>query len=252
MTLKGVGGHIPVDVFHVVLPNRFSSLGNSSERHLLALIEDADARLKAEDPSIQCCRNRTPGRVLRRVDSPVSERQSSSCSGGEVEVLEELSQITLLLDCSTDLFDISEAHLRFARMTSQPDLKSHMPTLKRFVRPSDWPVLETGLYQYASAVSERRRPAPQSLSPVMIQLPGEPRKYLCAKGVSVKAVYSGFRPQGQPTYLHLTLNRFQSNLRQMPLRFMGDVQKSPQKTNFQKVSEAATKLLVLLNDPFPA
>ena len=228
--MKGDRGiQIPMDVFHVVLPKRLSRLGDSTDRHLLALIEDADARLKAEDPNSPSCRNRLTGTgsFAKSRDSPGSECGSSSCDGDAVEVLEELSQIKFLLDCSTDLFDISEAHLHFARMTTQPTLKLGMPTLKKFVRPSDWPALKTNLCQYASAASGGRCPAPQALPPVMIQVPGECHKYLCARQVSVRPLYSGFRPPGGPTYLHVTLNNFHNTPRQMQARFMGDVHEDP-------------------------
>lgn len=43
--------------------------------------------------------------------------------------------------------DILEAHLKFQRQSSRPCLASRMPTLRRFVHPEDWDVVDQYLEQ---------------------------------------------------------------------------------------------------------
>ena len=101
---------------------------SQSRYHLLALIEDADARLQADiEPSSHG--NSLTASACANAGFVGSECQSSTCS----EVLEgfkELSQITLLVDCNTELFDVTEAYLRFARVSDQAQIRLGMPTLR--------------------------------------------------------------------------------------------------------------------------
>ena len=208
VALNGAEREVPVDVFHVELPKR---LGTSADCHLLALIEDADARLRAEasqnlhaDPAQNpLAHGPGPGLALSASES------QSSCSSESYEMFEELSQLTLLLDCSTEMIDIKEAHARFARITDEAHMKLGMPTLKRLIRPSDWPAVQAQLSHLAHRGTTHKGTArSQTLPPMMLRVPGEQKRYVHAKGASVKAAYSGFRPQGVPAYLQLTLNKF--------------------------------------------
>ena len=40
------------------------------------------------------------------------------------------------------LLDIEEAHLSFQRQSNAPRIETGMPTLRRFIRPSDWDRVE--------------------------------------------------------------------------------------------------------------
>ena len=48
----------------------------------------------------------------------------------------------LLVSNKNAMFDIKEAHLAFRRQSSEPAIESGMPTLRRFIRPSDWDRME--------------------------------------------------------------------------------------------------------------
>lgn len=49
----------------------------------------------------------------------------------------DLEEMTLLVDVSTDLHDVQEAHMRFRRQSDEPDelsaLQSGMPSMRKFV-----------------------------------------------------------------------------------------------------------------------
>ncbi|CAK9009309.1 unnamed protein product [Durusdinium trenchii] len=60
-----------------------------------------------------------------------------------VEAYDELVEISLLVSNCTGLLDIEEAHLRFDRGSSaQRTIETGMPTLRRFIRPTDWDRIE--------------------------------------------------------------------------------------------------------------
>ena len=49
----------------------------------------------------------------------------------------DLEEMTLLVDVSSDLHDVQEAHMRFRRQSDEPDelaaLQSGMPSMQKFV-----------------------------------------------------------------------------------------------------------------------
>ncbi|CAE7823072.1 unnamed protein product [Symbiodinium sp. CCMP2456] len=146
------GQAISVDVFHVSLPS--SLYGESTSYHLqlgcamlLALKGDVDFMPPPEaDPT----QNVLPSSLLasRR---PPSARSAASNESYE-ECYDELAEITLLVNASTALMDIEEAHLRFVRKTNKSKVRMGMPTLKRFARPLDWAGIDAVLRRYARKV----------------------------------------------------------------------------------------------------
>ncbi|OLQ06055.1 hypothetical protein AK812_SmicGene10683 [Symbiodinium microadriaticum] len=188
VSLKGARRRVNVDVFHVALPK---AIGLSSGAHLLALAEDADSRsgchpAKRSAPSVTS------------MGSALTE---------QLEMFDELTQLTLLLNVSTELMDVAEVYLRFSRQTDEDQFKLGMPTLKRFVRPLDWLQVEAQLRQFAHA-ARTSRPKSRNLPPLMFRIPGESKSFLRARDVSVKSMFTGPRPPGQPAWVHLTLSKF--------------------------------------------
>ena len=142
------GRLVSVDVCHVPLPQLY---GAKSLHHLLSLTEDIEVREQPQAPArpvdLDVC-NILPGEEATTATKTASVRSGTS-SENAVEHFDELEEVTLLLNASTELIDIEEAHLRFERHTSEAKLGMGMPSLKRFARPLDWPGLETFLRQYA-------------------------------------------------------------------------------------------------------
>ncbi|CAE7547990.1 unnamed protein product [Symbiodinium natans] len=200
---------VPADVFHVALPKK---LGVSSGRHLLAIAEDADSRssqFDAETGSIpsSLLSGRSPQTGGARSVTSVGSGMSES-----IQMFEELSQVTLTVNASTELIDVIEVIMRFSRHSDEDKLEFGMPTLKKFIRPLDWFPLEAKLRQYAQA-ARKEQPAQKKLAPLMLRVPGDSRGFLRAQSVSVKSAFGGPRPGKQPALLHMTLSSFNEERR---------------------------------------
>ncbi|CAE7458496.1 unnamed protein product [Symbiodinium natans] len=123
VALKSPSGRtVPVDVFHVCLPNLF---GTDSVHHLLALTEDSEARVQPD-----ATQDAIPQSLLNSRGSG-SIRSAASSDSEVVEAYDELAELTLLLDTSRQLIDIEEAHIRFVRQSERAEMRLGMPTLKR-------------------------------------------------------------------------------------------------------------------------
>ena len=209
VAFKGTRRLVPADVFHVALPK---TLGLSSGRHLLAIAEDADSRSIVVDDG----RNSIPSSLLSS-RSPSTGTAPSVTSFGSgmtenIQLFEELSQLTLTLNATTELIDVAEVHMRFTRHSDEDKMELGMPCLKKFIRPLDWLAIEAKLRKYAQ-LARKELPAQKKLAPLMFRIPGDSRTFLRARSVSLKSVYSGPRPAGQPAFLHLTLSKFNEDRR---------------------------------------
>ncbi|CAE7663688.1 unnamed protein product, partial [Symbiodinium pilosum] len=182
------------------------AIGLSSGAHLLALAEDADARIQveAETDSIPQSLLSDRGPSKR---SPPSVTSMGSAMTEQVEMFEELSQLTFLLNVSTELIDVGEVYMRFARQTDDDQFRFGMPSLKRFIRPLDWLAVEAQLRHFAHA-ARTSKPKSRCLPPMMLRIPGESRSYLRARSASIKSMFTGPRPPNQPAWIHLTLSKF--------------------------------------------
>ncbi|CAE7330675.1 unnamed protein product [Symbiodinium natans] len=181
---------IPVDVFHVALPDLY---GTNATYHLLAISEDAESHL---------ARSQSQGAPRANSDS--------------VEFYNELSELTLLLNASTTDIDIEEATVHFARKkAAKHDTGWGMPTLRKLIRPLDWQALEAQIRIVARDAKLHRGRKGKSLPELMLRLPGaaEPKTYLRARSASVERVYSGMLAPGEPTYLYLQLGKFNQGRR---------------------------------------
>lgn len=211
VSLKGARRRVNVDVFHVALPK---AIGLSSGAHLLALAEDADSRIQfevASSAALEAEGDAIPESLLSGCHPAKRSAPSVTSMGSalteQLEMFDELTQLTLLLNVSTELMDVAEVYLRFSRQTDEDQFKLGMPTLKRFVRPLDWLQVEAQLRQFAHA-ARTSRPKSRNLPPLMFRIPGESKSFLRARDVSVKSMFTGPRPPGQPAWVHLTLSKF--------------------------------------------
>ena len=115
--LKAPSGRIvKVDVFHVSLPGLYGE----ESHHSLSMKEDPDSIVPLEaTPS-----GTSADRLLKSLIGPPSSSTSSATSSENgVESYEELAEMTMLLNASTELVDIEEAHLRFVRSQHEDDIR---------------------------------------------------------------------------------------------------------------------------------
>ncbi|CAE7028467.1 unnamed protein product, partial [Symbiodinium sp. KB8] len=145
--LKSPAGRIvKVDVCHVLLPQLY---GRKELHHLLSLTEDTESR---QPEALPMKHAEAQLEVLRQVRGAYPASQSagsvSSCETF-IESFEELAEMTLVLNGSTELIDIEEAHFKFHRQSSAQKLGLGMPTLKRFARPLDWQGFSSFLRRYS-------------------------------------------------------------------------------------------------------
>ena len=117
--LKAPSGRIvSVDVFHVRLPRLY---GAESMHHLLSITEDADARV-APEASPSASRS-CDDLLANMLTAERSTAPSATSSESNVECYEELAELTLLLNASTELVDVEEVHMRFVRRTNEEGLQ---------------------------------------------------------------------------------------------------------------------------------
>ncbi|CAE7926604.1 unnamed protein product, partial [Symbiodinium sp. KB8] len=189
---------VSVDVCHVPLPNLY---GTKTVHYLLSLTEDLDPRV----PPMQLQEDSQQSR-FKDQEGEVRSAQSAASSETHVEGYDELAEMTLLLNLSSELVDIEEAHLRFQRRTNEAEFRLGMPTLKRFARPLDWENLNGYLRHYARQVGKGLASEKQSLGSIMLRMPGEARKLLQAKRATISSPYA--RTPNQPARLFLHLANF--------------------------------------------
>lgn len=197
--LKAPSGRVvSVDVCHVPLPNLY---GTKTVHYLLSLTEDLDPRV----PPMELQEDSQQSR-FKDQEGEVRSAQSAASSETHVEGYDELAEMTLLLNLSSELVDIEEAHLRFQRRTNEAEFRLGMPTLKRFARPLDWENLNGYLRHYARQVGKGLASEKQSLGSIMLRMPGEARKLLQAKRATISSPY--VRTPNQPARLFLHLANF--------------------------------------------
>lgn len=170
------GSACSVDLFHVLVPNLFQEDGQA--QHLIVLKEDADSRIRRAEPDGEACS------IIRDWHAGGVASEGPSSEGDTLEVYEELQCMTFLVN-PEDFGDIEEAHLKFQRQHSEPQMRLGMPTLKRFTVSTDWSSLRQKLQFYLQAVREQQAPESMLLGPLLFRLPGESRSFLQARHVSL-------------------------------------------------------------------
>lgn len=173
------GQCVALDACHVKVPDLFGAV---QPYHLIALKEDPEQVIE-DRPDAQVV-GFVPPQLLasdqRSNRAAASSSEGSLCSSCIVDSMKELSEMTFLLDGSSEHFDMLEAHLRFNRVTD--DLTSGMPHLRKFARPVDWGWLSNEMAQYIwTSFSQTSVPGPISIGPMFFRMPYESSRYLLAK-----------------------------------------------------------------------
>ena len=180
---------VAVDLFHV----RVSPLLGEA-LHLLAFREDAESRLRQE---ARAARHEVPRMLLpspQRARTAGSARSCASDVSALLQICHELQEMTLLVDSSTAMLDVEQAHMSFSRDSAEDS----MPSLRRIVQPTDWPSVRDLLVDFSRSQSE----LPASERTVLrtkLRL-REGKRCIAARRVEV-STYSS------PLKLHLHLSR---------------------------------------------
>ena len=168
--LQGAVGPVSVDVFHTKVPKQ-GATGN--DLCLLALKEDPEQSAPPEAPEAE--------------HGAVAASSAGNLTGSTVseviEAFDELAEIALLVSNETASFDIKEAHLAFRQ--PQAPIECGMPSLRKFIRPSDWDRFEQMFDTMINLPPTGIRQRCTFRRPMLFRLPGESRSYLCSKQTSV-------------------------------------------------------------------
>lgn len=213
VSLQGATGPVSLDLFCTRLPGQGPA---GSDQCLLALKEDPEQVLAAVPVSADASPPLGPHHTVGDRLPPQSLAGRSRSSISEVvEAYDELVEVALLVSNATGLLDIEEAHLSFQRQSNAPRIETGMPTLRRFIRPSDWDRVE-GMFNFVTdlpATEERQRC--YFRRPMLFRLPGESRSYLCSRQTSVCRADRYVVP-GAPVHYWMHLTAFDNSQVQRP------------------------------------
>ena len=129
-------------------------------------------------------------------------RTGSSMSEA-VEAYDELAEMALLLTNATESLDIREVHQSFCR---QSHAHSGMPTLRKFIRPTDWHRIETMMGIVTNLPPAELQQRCYFRHPMLFRLPGKSRSYLRCRETSISL--AGRNVAGVPTHFWMHLASF--------------------------------------------
>jgi hypothetical protein len=98
-----------------------------------------------------------------------------------VDTCEELMEIALLFTNETGLLDVKEVRLSFHRQSWAPTIESGMPTLRRFIRPTDWDRIETMIQNVINLPPSEIERRCYFRHPMLFRVPGASRSYMCSR-----------------------------------------------------------------------
>jgi len=98
-----------------------------------------------------------------------------------VDTCEELMEIALLFTNETGLLDVKEVRLSFHRQSWAPTMESGMPTLRRFIRPTDWDRIETMIQNVVNLPPSEIERRCYFRHPMLFRVPGASRSYMCSR-----------------------------------------------------------------------
>mmetsp|Transcript_51650 Transcript_51650/g.84655 ORF Transcript_51650/g.84655 Transcript_51650/m.84655 type:complete len:567 (-) Transcript_51650:123-1823(-) len=193
VSLKGARHRIGVDLFHVKMPHLFGE----ETYHLVALREDCDSRVAPPEAFADAAPDSTPalpqiegrgtktagvGSSVARSDRSVPQVSSNSL----IQICPELQEMTLLVDASTPLLDVEQAHLSFVRRGDEFDCS--MPSLRRIVRPTDWGTVRSDLREFALTAGSMQSAAQQrDVLKMKLRLQDDAKRCVEARDVQVSA-----------------------------------------------------------------
>eukprot|EP00438_Fugacium_kawagutii_P026218 Skav209632 [mRNA] locus=scaffold2751:31246:32202:+ [translate_table: standard] len=97
--------------------------------------------------------------------------------------------MTLLVDATTPLLDVEQAHLSFVRRSDDAD--SSMPSLRRIIQPTDWGTVRSQLREFALTAGSMQSAATQrNVLKMKLRLQDDAKRCVEAREVQV----SGFSP----------------------------------------------------------
>eukprot|EP00438_Fugacium_kawagutii_P009524 Skav209797 [mRNA] locus=scaffold1201:209212:214227:- [translate_table: standard] len=228
VSLQGANGPVSMDLFHT----RIVRDGAGGDYSLLAMKEDAD-ELSRAIPDAQETQNPS----LPHTERGPGARSASSASH-VVEGYDELVQFSLLVNNSTDMLDIQEARLTFNRCCLLPTLESGMPTLRRFIRATDWHRIEAMIRNVAELPAEDKHAQCYFRHPMLFRIPGESRSYLRSHDTFVTLADTAIVP-GTPTRFWVCFSCFdESQFRRPRLQDLDEIPEERVETgeHFQEVS----------------
>eukprot|EP00435_Cladocopium_sp_Y103_P070296 s279_g35.t1 len=209
VSLQGAQGAVSMDLFYTTLPRGGDgSPRASSDYCLLAMKEDPEQSLPEAEPAAQ------PGSVPGVQRRPSSQRSRSSVSE-VVMAYDDLLEIALLVSDATGFLDICEVHLSFQRQSEVSNIESEMPTLRRFIRASDWDRIERMFDIVTNLPPEDQQQRCFFRRPTLFRIPGESRSYVCARSTSLRLADQCITP-GRPNHFWMHLTQFDSSRIQRP------------------------------------
>ncbi|CAK9018629.1 unnamed protein product [Durusdinium trenchii] len=209
VSFRGSAGiQVGADIYHVPVPGLF---GSSTPYHLIAFKEDSEPRPlpEAEEDAVPSelvnawADGTRPDKrgALGASNSSVSGSTGKSSGIAIEEYCPELQEITMLVDVTTELQDVQQAHLNFERCADTGDLRlalqSSMPSLRKLVKPTDWEKIRSSVARFAEKALRDPDLQPKALRHMTVQLPGQ-------SGWQIAEVATLHRIQGaQKVWLYL-------------------------------------------------
>ena len=200
VSLQGARGPVSLDLF---CTSGSISGPTGNDLCLLAIKEDAEQIAPDAPPdSVPPMSSIRQGlRFPSHTRSTISEL---------VEAYDELTQVALLVSNNTDFMDIEEAHLSFKRQSPTLTIEQGMPTLRRFIRPSDWDRIE-GMFSFVANLPAYERQRCYFRKPMLFRIPGESRSYLRSKETCVSRAEDGEGETGSgPMHFWMYFSDFDS------------------------------------------
>ena len=175
----------------------------TSRHHAKALKEDPESAEAPPDASSEAP-------PVNSVSAQYVESQGPGSTASEVvEAYNELVEFALLVSNEHAMFDVKEAHLAFRRQSSAPAIESGMPTLRRFIPPSDWDRIEKMFDIVTNLPPSDVQQRCTFRHPMLFRVPGESRSYLCSKQTSV--YLAGEVVPDQPVHFWMNFSSFDAS-----------------------------------------
>jgi len=202
--LDASGQRVAVDIVHAVVPELYGT----ATHHLLVIKEDPEAR--AMSPLQSPVSENLPDRQdIRKEAIAGNERQRTREE--MLHPLRQISEMTLLVNASTELIEIEQAVIQCAPCAPKEEEEDATTlgvlNLHGWTCPSEWHAVKSKLHQVARAVGQSRRPKSATLPSMTLHLPGED-VYLRARSVSIKPACTGIFQEQEPALLYLHLSKF--------------------------------------------
>ena len=128
-----------------------------------------------------------------------------------VDTCEELMEIALLFTNETGLLDVKEVRLSFHRQSWAPTIESGMPTLRRFIRPTDWDRIETMIQNVINLPPSDIERRCYFRHPMLFRVPGAPRSYMCSRQTYITLHSPQVVDPAAPIFFRMHLSSFDAN-----------------------------------------